>query len=69
MMGSTFPSRPMDNNLLHYPAEVAKYARLEWGEEDPAWLIAEAKIVEASVKRRWGSMFRAIIGKVASFLF
>ncbi len=69
MMGATFPSRPMEPDLVHYPADAKRYARLEWGESDPAWLMAEARTIENGSERRWGSMFRAIIGKVASFLF
>ncbi len=75
-MGPIFPAHPPRPDLRKFDEDVARYARLEFDDNNPDWLLAEGKTANGKAvgrkmrpSRRLMLSLRSAVSRVASFLF
>ena len=66
MMPARFPAELFKPDYGHSADGPSVYLRTEFGENSPAWLMAEA--VAKQPTNRWELRFRSIVSRIASFL-
>jgi len=76
MMGATLPAKLIKPDFHRHTSDFDKYARLEYGEGDPTWLVMEldsvvraAPALKHRSERRSSFSLRAFVARVASVLF
>ncbi len=76
MIGPIFPIDSSRPDLRRFHKEAARYARLEFGDSNPSWLLAEGKKSDGKAverkdhpSRRLMLSLRSVVSRVASFLF